>query len=85
MTALPPDRTRGRLDRARLWLRIHTADTRYRWTRRRARAAATIFRRGTLSIVGLGFLAASAYTVSLTIGLAATGVAALLADWRVVE
>jgi hypothetical protein len=81
MTALPPDIRPTRLQR----LRVRLADSRYRWARRRARAAARIFRRGTLSIVGLACLAAAAYTVSLTAGLAATGVAALLADWRVVE
>ncbi|NIS37119.1 MAG: hypothetical protein GWN07_39845 [Actinobacteria bacterium] len=35
-----------------------------------------------LSVAGLGFLAAAAWTVALPLGLAATGVALLLIEYR---
>lgn len=38
----------------------------------------------TFSIAGLGFLAAAAFTISLTIGLVAVGVSFLILEWRVV-
>lgn len=38
-----------------------------------------------LSVGGLGSLAAAGFTVNVTIGLLATGAAALLLEWRVKE
>lgn len=36
-----------------------------------------------LTVAGLGFLAAAAFTITLPLGLAATGVGLLLIEWRV--
>ena len=36
-----------------------------------------------LTMAGLGFLAAAAWMVAMPLGLAATGVALLLIEWRV--
>jgi hypothetical protein len=35
-----------------------------------------------LSVAGLGFLAGAAYLIALPVGLAATGIALLLLEWR---
>lgn len=58
---------------------------RARLARRRQRLAAAVLREGTLSIVGLGFLAGAGYTVSTTIGLLGTGAALLIIDGRIAK
>ena len=77
----PPDVTRRRWAavRARA-IRARTAD---RWRARRHRISTTLVQKGTLSIVGLGFLAAACYQYGLTAGLIGTGVVLLVIDGRI--
>lgn len=65
--------------------RRHAAAARARLAARRQRLAAVVLREGTLSIVGLGFLAGAGYTVSTTIGLIGTGAALLIIDGRIAK
>lgn len=66
-------------------VRARAAAARARLARRRQRLAAAVLREGTLSIVGLGFLAGAGYTVSTTIGLLGTGAALLIIDGRIAK
>lgn len=50
------------------------------------RSAGAVAQRGTLSIVGLGFVAAGVWVAfGLAAGLAAVGAVCLLVDWRIAE
>ena len=75
--ARPDPPTRTQRARARLLVaRLRLADHRHRLAR-------AVIREGTLSIVGLGFLAGAGYTVHTTVGLLGTGVALLIIDGRI--
>lgn len=81
----------------RSWRRVPTATDAYRdphplavlgrrLALRLRTSAAAVAQRGTLSIVGLGFVAAAVWVAfGLAAGLAAVGVACLVVDWRVPE
>lgn len=66
-------------------LRRRAAAARGRLAAATQRLAAAVLREGTLSIVGLGFLAGAGYTVSTTIGLIGTGAALLIIDGRIAK
>lgn len=79
----PPDVTRRRW--ARIRAQAVTARARDRWRARRRRISTALVQKGTLSIVGLGFLAAACYQYGLTVGLIGTGVVLLVIDGRIIS
>lgn len=83
----PPDVTRRRWAAVRV--RATTARARDRWRGRRQRLtrriSTALVQKGTLSIVGLGFLAAACYQYGLTVGLIGTGVVLLVIDGRILS
>lgn len=78
----PPDVPRT------LWFRIRARAIRERATGRARRGGralvAAVARRGTLSIVGLGCIAAAGWTLGAMIGLIVTGIVLLVIDGRII-